>query len=52
VVAALGTAEKATLLDELLRANPHLRDDAERLARTLLADVSADGVAEEIAWTL
>lgn len=52
VVAALGAAEKAALLDELLRANPHLRDDAERLARTLLADVDADGVAEEIAWTL
>lgn len=48
----LEPAEKATVLDELLRSRPELRVEAERIAREQLMETDLEAVAEEVAWEL
>ncbi len=48
----LDTAERAMVMGMLLDERPELRTDAERIGAELLADVSADEVAGEVAERL
>jgi hypothetical protein len=47
-LAALDSAEKGAVLEELLRSKPTLRTVAERIAREQLADAEHEAVAEEV----
>jgi hypothetical protein len=47
-LAALDSAEKGAVLEELLRSQPALRTAAERIAREQLADAEHEMVAEEV----
>lgn len=48
----LGAEERATVLELLLSSSPRLAADAERIARDLLEEASAEAVAEEVEWEL
>jgi len=51
-LATLGPVELASVLEELMRARPELRADAERIAREQLAGANPEAVAEEVEWEL
>ncbi|HVA19035.1 MAG TPA: hypothetical protein VMU55_02550 [Solirubrobacteraceae bacterium] len=51
-LAALDSAEKGAVLEELLRSQPALRAAAERIAREHLADAEHEAIAEEVEWAL
>ncbi|MGO9899154.1 MAG: hypothetical protein ACLP0J_05575 [Solirubrobacteraceae bacterium] len=51
-LATLGPVELAGVLEELLRARPELRADAERIAREQLAGADLEAVAEQVEWEL
>ncbi len=48
----LQPAESDEVLRALLKAHPGLRKEAEEIARSLISDVSFEGIAEEVEWEL
>jgi hypothetical protein len=49
---SLSAAERAQVLDALLRTNPELAAEAERIAQDLLVEQDREGVAEDVARQL
>jgi len=48
----LQPGEAQEVLRSLLKAHPTLREEAEEIARSLISDVSFEGIAEEVEWEL
>jgi hypothetical protein len=48
----LQPSEAQEVLDSLLKAHPELRKEAEGVARSLIAEVSFEEVAEQVEWAL
>ncbi len=52
VLGKLQPSEAQKVLKALLTAHPKLKAEAEELARSVISDVSFDGIAEEVEWEL